>query len=286
MYPNNFDYYQATSLQEAIQLLGQHDGAKILAGGHSLLPLMKLRLVEPPTLIDIGRVPELTGVQLDGGLTIGAMTTYRQLVDTPGVAERYAALVDAASVVGDVQVRNRGTIGGGVAHADPASDIPAVMLAFDATIHAAGPNGERTIPAGEFFIDVLTTALEPNEVLTRITIPAPPERSGSAYAKFQHPASGYAIVGVAAVVTLDDGGNIGQARLAVTGAGPKAVRLSNVEGALAGKPEADIDAATQNAAQGMDLSGDIHASEEYRAHLVGVFARRALRQALQRARGQ
>lgn len=285
MYPSKIDYHRASSVQEAIDLLGQNEGAKLLAGGHSLLPLMKLRLLEPTALIDIGRIPELSGVQLAGELTIGAMTTYRQLLDSAGLGDRFAVLTEAAAAVGDIQVRNRGTIGGAVAHADPASDLPAVMLALDATLHVVGPNGERSIPAGDFFVDVLTTALEPDEVLTRVTIPALPERSGSAYAKFAHPASGYAIVGVAAVVTLDGAGNIGTARVAVTGAGPKAVRLTNVEGALKGKSIGDIAAACENAAQGMELSGDIHASEEYRAHLVGVFAKRALEKAAERARG-
>jgi carbon-monoxide dehydrogenase medium subunit len=285
VYPNQFEYFRPNSVQEALQLMSQHEGAKILAGGHSLLPLMKLRLVEPSALIDIGRISDLQGVRLDGGLTIGATTTYRQLEETPGLAERYAALVEAASVVGDLQVRNRGTVGGSVAHADPASDLPAVMLAFDATFTAVGPNGERTIPASEFFLDVLTTALEPDEILTQISIPALPERSGSAYAKFVHPASGYAIVGVAAVVTRDGSGNIGSARLGVTGAGPRATRLSNVESALAGRGADAIAEACANAAQGLDLNGDIHASEEYRAHLVQVFARRALEKAVQRAGG-
>jgi carbon-monoxide dehydrogenase medium subunit len=285
VYPNKIEYYRPGSVQEAVQLLGQNEGAKIIAGGHSLLPLMKLRLLEPPALIDIGRVADLTGVQLNDGLTVGAMTTYRELLDTPGVADRYAALTEASSKVGDIQVRNRGTVGGAVAHADPASDLPAVMLALEATIHATGPNGERSIAATDFFVDVLTTALDEHEILTKITIPALPARTGSAYAKFSHPASGYAIVGVAAVVTLDGSGNIGQARVAVTGAGPKAVRLTGVEQALAGKAAGQIADACKNASEGLELSGDIHASEEYRAHLVNVFTRRAVEAAAERARG-
>jgi carbon-monoxide dehydrogenase medium subunit len=284
VYPSQFEYYRANSVAEAVQLLQQHDGAKLVAGGHSLLPLMKLRLLEPPALIDIGRIPGLAGVKVNGGATIGALTTYRQLMDTAGLSDRYAALVEAASVVGDVQVRNRGTIGGAVAHADPASDLPAVMLALDATFTAVGPNGTRQIKAADFFVDVLTTALQPGEVLTEIALPALPANTGSAYVKFPHPASGYAIVGVAAVVTLS-GSTIGSARVAVTGAGPKAVRLSGVEAALAGQPTSAIEAAAAKAADGLDLNGDIHASEEYRAHLVRVFTRRALEAAVSRARG-
>ena len=217
MYPSQFDYYRANSVDEALQLLGEHEGAKLVAGGHSLLPLMKLRLLEPTALIDIGRVPGLAGVKLNGGATIGALTTYRQLVEADGLSSRYAALVEAAANVGDIQVRNRGTVGGAVAHADPASDLPAVMLAYDATFTAVGKSGWRKIQAGSFFIDVLTTALEPGEVLTEITLPELPPSTGSAYVKFPHPASGYAIVGVAAVVGVS-GGSVQSARVAVTGA--------------------------------------------------------------------
>jgi carbon-monoxide dehydrogenase medium subunit len=282
VYPSQFDYYRANSVDEAVQLLNEHEGAKLVAGGHSLLPLMKLRLLEPSALIDIGRVSGLAGVKLNGGATIGALTTYRQLVEADGLSDAYAALVEAAANVGDIQVRNRGTVGGAVAHADPASDLPAVMLAYDATFTAVGKSGWRKIQAGSFFIDVLTTALEPGEVLTEITLPALPPSSGSAYAKFPHPASGYAIVGVAAVVTKS-GGNIASARVAVTGAGPKAVRLTAVEQALAGQPESAIEAAAAKATDGLDLNGDIHASEEYRAHLTRVFTRRALETAASRA---
>ena len=285
MYPSQFDYHRANSVDEAVSLLREHPGAKLIAGGHSLLPLMKLRLLEPEALIDVGGIQELKGVRQNGGLSIGAATTYREILGSGNIGGAYAGLMDAVALVGDIQVRNRGTLGGAIAHADPASDLPAVALAFNATVVAVGPNRERRIPADEFFVDVLTTALEEGEVLTQIEFPEPPAGSGSAYAKFEHPASGYAIVGVAAVVTLDGSGNISNASVGVTGAGPKAARLSSVESALQGKGVEAVAEACKNAAEGLDLSGDIHASAEYRGHLVSVFAQRAIEKAIERARG-
>ncbi|MCC6628656.1 MAG: xanthine dehydrogenase family protein subunit M [Chloroflexi bacterium] len=284
MYPSQFAYHRAGSVDEAITLLNATEGAKLIAGGHSLLPLMKLRLLEPTALIDIARIPGLNHVSVNGGATVGALTTYRQLMDAPGLAAAYPALVEAASIVGDIQVRNRGTIGGAVAHADPAADLPAVMLAYEASFTAIGAGGKRTIPASEFFVDLLTTALEAGEVLTQITLPALPTGAGSAYVKFPHPASGYAIVGVAAVVGVASG-VVRSARVAVTGAGAKAVRLSGVERAITGQPVSATEAAATSAADGLDLSSDIHASATYRAHLVRVFTRRALDAAIARAQG-
>jgi carbon-monoxide dehydrogenase medium subunit len=284
MYPSQFEYHRAATIDEAVQLLAANEGAKLVAGGHSLLPLMKLRVLEPTALIDIARIPGLDQVTVNGGATIGALATYRQLMDAAGLADRYPALVEAASVVGDLQVRNRGTIGGAIAHADPAADLPAVLLAYDASFTAVGPGGTRTIPADSFFVDVLTTSLDAGEVITEIRLPALPSGTGSAYVKFPHPASGYAIVGVAAVVRIA-GGTVSSARVAVTGAGPKATRLTGVEQRLTGSATSTIEAAASVAADGLDLNGDIHASAEYRAHLVRVFTRRALDAAIARAQG-
>lgn len=284
MYPSSFDYYRAGSVDEAIQLLQQHSGAKLIAGGHSLLPLMKLRLIEPSALIDIGRVPGLNSIAFNGsgGVTIGALATYHDIEGSVSLRSAYPALVEASSIVGDIQVRNRGTIGGALAHADPASDLPAVVLAYDATLKAVGKTGWRTITVDNFFVNMLTTALESGEILTEISLPAPASGSGSAYAKFPHPASGYAIVGVAANVTVS-GGTVSGARVAVTGASAKAERLSAVEAALIGQPTSAIAAAAAKAADGLSLNGDIHASADYRAHLVRVFTQRALEAAVSRA---
>jgi carbon-monoxide dehydrogenase medium subunit len=272
VYPRAFEYHRAGSVQEAINLLAANPDAKLLAGGHSLLPAMKLRLASPEALVDIGRISELKNVSADGA-SIGAAVTYNDLMQNSAAKEKYTALHEAVSKVGDVQVRNRGTVGGAAAHADPASDVPAALLALGAELVAVGPNGSRTIAADDFFVDILTTALNPDEVLTEIRLPADPGKS--AYEKFAHPASGYAICGVAAAVK----GN--EVRVAVTGATYTATRLTSVEQALSGGnlDAAKIDAATENAADGLELAGDHFASSEYRAHLVTVFARRALKRA-------
>jgi aerobic carbon-monoxide dehydrogenase medium subunit len=268
VYPRAFEYERPGSVQEAISILQGDPEAKILAGGHSLLPVMKLRLASPGKLVDISRLSELKNISINGGLTLGAGVTYNELLANEQIKSGYAALYEAAAHVGDVQVRNRGTVGGAAAHADPAADLPAAYLAFGAEFVAVGPNGERTISADDFFVDILTTALEPEEVLTQIRIPA---AKSSAYEKFAHPASGYAIVGVAAVV-----GDSG-VRIAVTGATYLATRLPAVEQALSsGSMDADsINAAVENIGD-LDYAGDHFASAEYRAHLTKVYARRAL----------
>lgn len=270
MYPRQFDYYRANSVQEAIQLLGQHEDAKIISGGHSLLPAMKLRLASPAALVDISKAPELKNLSANGAVTIGAGVTYDDVLKNEAIKTSAAALYEAISKVGDVQVRNRGTVGGAAAHADPAADIPAALLALNAELVAVGPNGERTIAAEDFFVDILTTALEPDEVLTEIRIPA--SNMQSAYEKFAHPASGYAVCGVAAAV-----GN-GEARVAVTGAVYKATRLTAVEEALkdGNLDAAAIESAAEKAADGLDFAGDHYASAEYRAHLTKVLTKRAL----------
>ncbi|HBY94580.1 MAG: xanthine dehydrogenase family protein subunit M [Ardenticatenaceae bacterium] len=289
MYPAKFDYYRANSVSEAVSLLQQHGGdARLLAGGHSLLPMMKLRLAQPAVLIDIGRITDLRGVspREDGGYRIGAMTTHAEVASNEDL-QRYQALIDAASIIGDVQVRNRGTIGGSLAHNDPTADYPAVVLALDATINTVGPNGARAIPADEFIVGFLETALEPGEIITSVDLPAQSGNTGSAYAKFENPASGYAIVGVAARVAVGDNGKAQDVRVAVTGAADSASRLPEVESALEGQPltAEKIASAAQQAGQGLTFNSDIHASEEYRAHLTKVLTRRALEQAATRARG-
>ena len=287
MFPAAFEYHRPTSVQEAVALLEQSGGdAKVLAGGHSLLPLLKLRLAEPAALIDIGRLPGMTGIQNQGGeLVIGSLTTHATVATSDAVKQAAPLLAEAANVIGDQQVRNRGTIGGSLAHADPAGDLPAVILALEAQIKAVGPNGERTIAANDFFVDMLTSALGESEILTEIRIPALPSGAGTAYLKMDHPASHYALCGVAAIVQLS-GGNVQDVRVAVTGVGSKAYRATGVEDALRGQAanESSVEQAAQHAADGIDALGDIHASTEYRSHLARVFAKRALNEAIARAR--
>lgn len=281
MFPSQFEYHRPGSVQEAVQLLAGNPDAKLLAGGHSLLPAMKLRLAMPAALVDIGRIPGLSGIETNGGVRIGALTTYGQLLDAAELRELLPIIAETANVVGDPAVRARGTLGGSLAHADPAADFPAVVLALEAQVKAVGPQGERTIAADDLFVDLLTTSLQPEEVLTEISIPAPSGKTGMAYEKFAHPASGYAVVGIAAVVTVAGDGNVSTARVAVTGATSKATRATGAEQALIGQPLNDqtIAAAAQAAPTGLDVNGDLFASEDYRRHLVSVLTERALARA-------
>jgi len=281
MFPNDFDYAAPTSLEEAIAILQQNPDAKVLAGGHSLLPLMKLRLSSPSMLVDIGKIDELKGIHMDGSVSIGAYTTYRELEESQELATRLPIIRECMHELGDPQVRNRGTIGGSLAHADPAADLPAVVVALGAQINVAGPNGERTVAADDFFVDLLQSALEDGEILTAITLPQIDGRAGMAYEKFENPASGYAICGVAAVVRKNDDGSLADCRITVTGAGPKVQRARAAEDALEGG--ADVAAAAEKASDGLDFIGDLHASEEYRAHLTRVLTKRALAKAMERA---
>jgi aerobic carbon-monoxide dehydrogenase medium subunit len=285
MYPAGFAYQRATSVQEAIALLAKEPDAKMLAGGQSLLSLMKLRLASPSTLVDLGGVTELRGIRREGDtIAIGAMTTHREIEFSKELKAACPILPEAAALIGDPLVRNRGTIGGSVAHADPAADFPAVLLALDAAIQVEGTKGRRTIAAGDFFLGLFATALQPDELLTRIDVPATqPAGTGMAYEKFPHPASRYAIAGVAAVVSVA-GGVCRAARVAVTGAGSHAMRLTSLEAALAGKALDDrtIAAACENVIAPDDLLSDQFASNEYRAHLVSVLSRRALTRAAAR----
>ena len=287
MYAPNFDYYRARSVADAHQLLAAHPGAKLLAGGHSLLPLLKLRLAAPSTLVDIGRIAELRGISRQGDwIRIGALTTHAELAASADLRDAAAALADAAAMVGDPAVRNRGTIGGNIAHADPASDLPTVLVALDARMVAAGPGGERTIHADQFFTGIMTTALSEDEILLAVHVQASGRGQGSAYEKFAHPASRYAVLGVAASVAVTDG-TCSAARIALGGLLPNARRASSAERALIGKAINDdtiAAAADQVAADlGNDVSGDIYASAEYRSAMAPVFTKRALANAAARA---
>ena len=283
MFPAKFAYAAPTSLQEAVGLLEDPE-AKVLAGGHSLLPLMKLRLAQPKLLVDIGRIPGLAYVRTeDGHLVIGAMTTYRQIQLSEEVHRGAPVLAEAAHEVGDPQVRAKGTLAGALAHADPAGDLPAVALALGGSVRALGANGERDIDLDGFFVDMLTTALDEREIIREVRLRTQPPGSGAAYQKFDQPASHYALTGICAVITLNSG-SIASARIGVTGVGPKAYRPTAVEQALLGKPaeEEALKTAVQTVADGIDVQGDIHASPEYRAHLARVLTRRAVLQAAQR----
>ena len=288
MIPATFTYHAPRSLREAVHLLRAYeDDARVVAGGMSLVPAMKLRLVQPGHLIDIGRLSELDYIRRteDGGVAIGAGATYRSIERSRTVAAVAPVLVETVRQVGDLQVRNRGTLCGSAAHADPAADAPAALLALDAAFHTTGGRSRRAIPARRFFVDAYETALGPTEVLTEIRIPRQSARTGSAYLKFANKASRFAIVGVAAAVTLDRRGVCTRARVAVTGAGPRAVRAVASERYLTGReasPEA-IAAAAARASSGMEFIEDIHGSEEYREHLTRVLTRRALTEAARRA---
>ncbi|MFC4452555.1 xanthine dehydrogenase family protein subunit M [Deinococcus sonorensis] len=276
MYTTEFDYHRAGSVQDALELLAANEGAKLLAGGHSLVPAMKLRLAAPTALIDISRVEELRGIRQEGDrIIIGAGTTHAELLHSELLAQLCPLLPDAARYVGDPMVRNCGTIGGALAHADPAADYPASMVALEAELKLVSRDGERVVPALEFFHGMFETAARPDELLTEIHIPVL-QGAKMAYEKFPHPASHYAIVGVAAILT--DGG----VRLGLTGAGPNAVRLSAAEAALGSdlSPE-NVQRATEQAISPDELLGDRFASADYRAHLVGVIARRAIERAQQ-----
>jgi aerobic carbon-monoxide dehydrogenase medium subunit len=283
MIPAAFEYVRATSLDDALaKLKAGGAGAKLVAGGHSLVPLMKLRLSEPGVLVDIGRIPDLAGIrERDGKIVIGAATVHHDVATSPLIRERCPMMAEAAATIGDPQVRNRGTIGGSVAHADPASDLPAVLVALDAEIHMKGPNGWRAAAASDFFKGVFTVNMAPDEIIASIQF-APVKTA--AYAKLRHRASHFAIVGVAAALEVD-GKTITSARVGLTGAASHAQRLGSVERALAGRPLSNetVDAAAEVAGEGLTgINSDLHASAEYRYAMVRVFTLRALRGALAR----
>jgi carbon-monoxide dehydrogenase medium subunit len=287
MIPSAFEYLRPTSLAEATRLLAAHpDDAKILSGGHSLIPMMKLRLASPSVLIDIGRLDELRGIrEEDGTIVLGANTTHYDAESSALLQQRCPLMSETAAAIGDVQVRNAGTIGGSIAHADPAADWPAAVLALDAQITLVNNSGSRTVGATDFFLELLTTAMESDEILTEIRVPANPARTGSAYLKVAQPASGFALTGVAAQVTLGSDNTVQQVAVAVTGVDNTAFRASATENALQGQAatETAIEQAATLATEGVEGTDDIHASAEYRLHLTRVYTKRALLQAVQRA---
>jgi carbon-monoxide dehydrogenase medium subunit len=288
MYPAAFEYHTPSTVQDAISLLGRlGDDAKLLAGGHSLIPMMKLRLARPKHLVDLRKVPGLSGIREDGGtISIGALTTHYAIESSSLLKQKCPLLAEIADQIGDPQVRNMGTIGGSLAHADPAADFPAAVLALGAELVAEGPKGKRTIKADDFFKGILTTSLQPGEIMVEIRVPACGPGTGCAYAKFPHPASRFAVVGVAAVMTLDGKGACSRASVGITGAGTRAIRAKGVEAALAGKTldAAAIRSAAEKAADGVDVQADLQGSVEYKTHLLKVHARRAIETALSRAR--
>jgi carbon-monoxide dehydrogenase medium subunit len=287
MFPASFGYVAARSIEEALVLMAKHgDDGKLLAGGHSLIPAMKLRLQSPHTLIDLGTVPGLCGVKIDRNqLVIGALTVHADVAASDLVRKHIPGLVDAASVIGDVQVRNRGTIGGSVAHADPAADLPVILTALNAALVAQSSSGTRTIAVDDFFTDFYTTALNANEILTEIRVPIPPSGSGTAYAKLPHPASGYVVVSAGALIRQTSG-TCASARIAIGGLGSGPSRAIATEMDLQGKPLTAqiIAAAAAKAAEETDPVEDTYASTEYKKHVATVYARKAIEAAVERAK--
>ena len=281
MYPPEIDYYRAGSVVEAATLLSQHSDSKVLAGGHSLIPVLKLRLAAPSALIDIGRISSLRGIAADSStIRIGALTTHSEIASSTVIGQHATALAEAAGMIGDPAVRNRGTIGGNVAHADPASDLPQVLVCLGARFVVANGDGERVVAAGDFFEGLMTTALGDSEILTAVEIPAADSGGSSAYAKFAHPASRYSVIGAAASLSAD-GSRCTAASVVVGGVCPTPVRLAGVEEALVGSDlsESGIAEASSRTAESLDddeVLGDIYASAAYRKAVAHVWVRRAL----------
>ncbi len=285
MYPKACDYYRAASLDEAVQLLADHPEARLLAGGHSLIPMMKLRLAQPAALIDIGRLEDLRGIEpADGRVRIGALTTHAELAGSDTVRRACPLLAEAAAQIADPQVRNKGTLGGNLAHADPGSDLPGVLVALDATVHLHGPDGDRSLAMRELCTDLLTTAMAPGEVLVAVEAAALGAGAGSAYLKVEHPASGYAVCGAAAVMRLE-GGAVAAASLAFNGVTAIPHLASAVTDALVGGDGSSeaIAAAVDGGLAIAEPLGDLHASGEYRRHLAAAYGKRALALARERA---
>ena len=287
MYPAAFEYHSPTTLKDVLGLMGKHgDDAKLLAGGHSLVPMMKLRLAQPKHLIDLRNVPGLKGVKEDGGtIVIGAMTTWYELESNAVLKAKCPVVAETAAIVGDPAVRTLGTIGGGLAPADPAADMPATAIACGFELVCEGPKGRRTVKVDDWFQGLMSTALRADEILVEVRVPALAKGTGAAYLKFPHPASRFAIVGVAAVISTDGKGTCSKASIGVTGAGIKAVRAKGVEAELSGKNLAGagaIEAAAQKGADGVDVQADLQGSVEYKSHLCRVFARRAVEAASKR----
>ena len=289
MIPEPFKYHVPKTLEEAAEMIAQFgDEGKVLAGGHSLVPMMKLRLASPKHLVDIARLDGLRYInEKDAHIEIGALTTHYRIESSSLLKEKCPLLPETAREIGDVQVRNKGTMGGSLVHADPAGDWPAAAVALEAELKAVSTEGERWIPASEFFIDLMTTKLNPGEIVTAIRFPILPARSGDAYSKHHHPASGFAVVGVAARVTLNEKGAVESARVGITGIAAAAYRATATENAIVGKPPTarNLQQAASHAAEGIEANGDLYASAEYRVHLATVYAERALAMAAERAAG-
>jgi carbon-monoxide dehydrogenase medium subunit len=278
-----FDYSAPATLEEALKLIA--DGAKPLAGGMSLIPMMKLRLAAPERVVDLSRIVSLNGILEEAGrIRIGAMTTHFQIESSPLLRGRCPLLAETASHIGDMQVRNMGTLGGSIAHADPAADYPAALLALEVTVHLTSASGNRSVAISDFFVDTFTTSAEPGEIIREIIVPVEDRSTGVNYQKLVQPASGFAIVGIAARIRRS-GGFIAMARIGVTGLGGKAYRALNVESLLEGKAgsEQEIRAAAAVVADGVEANADLHASAEYRKQMARVYAARAIRTALTRA---
>jgi carbon-monoxide dehydrogenase medium subunit len=290
MIPAAFQYHAPKSLEDALRLLARHgDEARLLAGGHSLLPLMKLRLAAPRFVIDLGRIPGLSYVREEGGrIVLGAMTTHAEVEASELLRQKCPLLAETAAEIGDVQVRNFGTLGGSLAHADPAADYPAAVLALDAEIVATSSAGARVIPATEFFVDLLATQLRAGEILTEMRVPVQPARTGAAYLKLRQPASGFAVVGAAARITVGKSGKVTAVAIGLTGLAAKAVRARSAEQVLAGKKLSPklVEEAVRRVAEGVEALADLHASAEYRREMATVFTRRALERAAARAQGK
>jgi len=286
MYAASFDYHRPKTLAEAVKLLGQVKDAKLLAGGHSLLPAMKLRVAGPAALVDISGLKDLAGIQASGAaLSIGALTTHAAVAASDVVKKGCPVLAETAAHIGDTQVRNRGTLGGSVAHADPAADYPTVLLALGATVVAEGPKGRRDIAASAFFVDLFTTALQPGEIVVEVKVPTYGKGTGAAYLKHRHPASSYAVVGAAVMLDVKDG-KCAKASLVVGGATTTPARASAAESALTGQAagEAAFAAAAAKVKEALsDPLSDPYASGEFRTHLASVLVRRALGVAAGRA---
>ncbi len=283
MFPASFGYVAPHSLEDALQLLTRYGGdAKLLAGGHSLIPAMKLRLAAPRALIDLGQVPGLRGIREDGGnLVIGALTVHADVASSEAVRRLLPGLATAAASIGDWQVRNRGTIGGSVAHADPAADFPVILTALNASFVLVSPSGRRNVSVDDFFVDYYTTALASNEVLTEIIVPLPLSGTGTAYAKLEHPASRYVVVSAGALITRRPAGQCESARIVIGGLGSGPIRAQATEMALQGMTltKEVIAAAASKAADGTNPDGDIYASAHYKRQTATVYARRAMEEA-------
>lgn len=287
MIPGRFDYHAPTTVDEALTLLGDLDGAKPLAGGHSLVPAMRMRLANPEILVDLNGIAELSYIREEGDeLRIGAMTRESEVERSPLVEGRFAMLADASRVVADPLVRNRGTIGGNLAHADPANDHPAVMRAYGATLVARGPDGEREISADDFFVDLFTSALEPGELLVEIRIPIPGPNDGGAYVKFERKVGDYAISAVGVQLTMD-GDTCTAMRAGLTNVGAVPIRPTEAEEILTGSTldEDALERAGKAAAEASDPTADLRGSVEYKRDVTRVLFKRAVRKAAERAKG-